>query len=343
MQVTRGRSWRRCTEALGALAIVLAGEHADAAGLSRVVFVGDDPELLHALSVSLASWHVEVVQGSEPQLGATLPEAAALADAVCARTNAEAAVWISRTPGGLALWVYDARTHELVSRPVTDGPPYSSPVAASLSLATKTLLKKSLVAPEGERFGAGLPPPPPPPVAPPPEEARSTVYLEGTAGARFFALSTQPVEARFGLGLSYWPAVTRWFGFFLDVSLGPGAAITPPGIDARLLSVTTALGGRARFDVSRRLALEGGVGFVLGITSLDGFADGANVGVLRANPGLRTAFTLDFKLNRRASIGLVNALDTAFRRQSYTLGGVTVAEGGFVSWDVGLRLRVGVD
>ncbi len=349
MSATRARSSRRCLDAallaaLGALgALAPTSARASEEPLSRVAFVGDDAELQRALTVALASWHVEVVPASEPTLGATLPEAATVADAVCGRANARAVVWISRSPAGWALWVYDARTHELVSRPVTDAPPYTGPVAASLALATKTLLKKSLVAPEAERFGAS--PPPPALVLAPPITTPSppSFFLEGGGGARFFAVSTQPAEARFGLGLSLYPRVLHPFGFFLEMALGPGASVVGANVDARVLSFTPALGMRARFLAGRWIAFEPGLGAVLALTTFDGIADGTNVALLRPNPGVRAAFVVDLRLTERASLGLVNQVDVGFRRQDYTLGGVTVAEGGFVTWDVGLRLRVGAD
>lgn len=343
MREMRERSWRRWTEGLALAFTLLVARSADASELSRVAFVGDDPELLRALSRSLATWQVEVVPATEPQLGATLPEGATVADAVCARTGAQAVVWISRSPGGWALWVYDARTHELVSRPVTDEPPYSGPVAAALSLSTKTLLKKSLVAPEGERFGAMPPPRSPVPVLPPEAPRPASLYLEGTGGARFFAISTQPAEARFGLGISHWSRSSPAIGGFIDVSLGPGVNLATPTVDARFVSIGTAIGVRGRVDAGSWLAFEGGLGFVLGITSFGGVAAGESIAVLRANPAARLGFVVDFKLGKRTSIGLVNAVDVAFRRQDYTLGGATVAESGFVTWDLALRLRVGAD
>ncbi len=342
MRVMRGRSWRRRIEGLALAFTLLVARSADASDLSRVAFVGDDPELLRALGRSLATWQVEVVPAAEPQLGATLPEGAAIAEAVCARTGAQAAVWISRSAGGWALWVYDARTHELVSRAVTDEPPYSGPVAAALSLSTKTLLKKSLVAPETERFGASAPAPPRPPVAPP-EAKPSALYLEGSGGARFFAISIQPAEARFGLGVSYWSRSSPAIGGFVDVSLGPGVNLASSKVDAHYVAIGAAAGVRGRIDAARWLALEGGLGFVMGITSFSGVADGESVAVLRANPAARIAFVVDFKLGNRTSIGLVNSLDAAFRRQDYTFAGATVAEGGFFTWDLALRLRVGAD
>jgi hypothetical protein len=350
MSPTRARSSRRSLEGLLVAALVALAPRAANAGeepLTRVAYVGDDAELLHALSVSLASWHVDVVPTAEPALGATLPEAAAVADAVCTRAGARAAVWISRSPAGLALWVYDSRTHELVSRPVDDAPPYSGPIAAALALATKTLLKKSLVAPEAERFGASTqpaqpaPPAPPPRVDPPPP--RPSVFLEGGGGARFFGISTQPAEARFALGLSFYPRAARPLGLFVDVALGPGTTVVANGVDARVLTVTPALGARLRFEWGRWLALEPGVGLVLGVSTFDGVADGQTVALLRANPGARAAFVLDLRLNERASLGLVNQVDLGFRRQEYTLAGATIAEAGLVTWDVALRLRVGAD
>lgn len=342
MREMRARSWRRWTEGLALGVVLLVARSADASDLSRVAFVGDDPELLRALGRSLATWQVEVVATTEPLLGATLPEGASLAEAVCARTGAQAAVWISRSPGGWALWVYDARTHELVSRAVTDEPPYSGPVAAALSLSTKTLLKKSLVAPEAERFGA---PPPSPPTPPPPLDVPrpSSLFLEATGGARFFAISTRVAEPRFGVGVSYWSRSSPAIGGFVDVSLGPGVNLEATKVDVHFVSVGAAVGARGRVDATRWLALEGGLGFALAITSLSGVADGQSVSVLRANPAARVGFVVDFKLGRRTSIGLVNGIDVAFRRQDYTLASATVAEGGFVTWDVALRLRVGAD
>ena len=340
----RAHSSRRWIEIVAASIVGCAtlGE-ARADELSRVAVAGDEPELQRAVGVALSSWHVEVLGAPERDLGASLPAAATAAEALCTKYGVQAVVWISRTDAGRALWVYDTRSRELISRPVPEGPPFTGPVAASLALATKTLLKKSSVAPPPERFGA--PPATPEPTAPPPPSPPppAQVFLEGALGARLFGISTQVAEPRATLGLSFYPRSTGLFGFYLDASLGSGTTVETTNVDARVLTVASSLGARARFELGDRVALEPGVGLALDVVNLDATADRKSVHALRVNLGTKLAVVFDVRLGRRTWLGLVNSVTTSFRRQDYTYAGESVARGGFVTWDVSLRIRVGAD
>jgi len=180
-----------------------------------VALIDADDELAHAILLALSPWGVTARLTHDPSPGVDLPMAAHRAAALCQQLGVSVLVWVSTSEQGSLLWIYDATTHEVITRELPERPPFSSPTAASVALSLKALLRTTPLAPPVERPHA-------PPAVPPPVTDRLT--LDASANVRLFAPGStlvyggigglwwfRPGPARLGVGLS--------FGSSLDVAI----------------------------------------------------------------------------------------------------------------------------
>jgi hypothetical protein len=234
---------RRCLAlALAGMAAVLGRVTPAAAEPERVVLAGMPENLADATDTVLVPWRIELVRVAEIP-AADQAQARRDVEALTARTRAGAVVWLAPPAQSPALWVYDASSRRLLSRPLPSAPPYDDPTAASVALSIKTLLRHSSVAPPAERVA---PPPAPPPPAPPPAQPRPYT-AEARAALRLSRADTGDwrYEPRLGLGITWWPAfLPGRHGLGFQVELGPGLLVQKSGFRGRFHDVTATLAVR---------------------------------------------------------------------------------------------------
>ncbi len=225
------------------LALSALARDASAAEEGRVLVIGGGPSFRDAVAVALNPWKLQVLPADLPAPRGVMPRAAHEARALGQRFNVVGVVWVSAEEREYALFIYDAKTEQIVSRALDRGPPFDGPTAASHALSVKSLLRASTVAPPEERIGAppqeathgagasqepsgsaGRETPPPrdsidrAASASPPFEA-PFLRAELTGGARIVADSP---DARLAAGVSLWPDARRRFGIGLEAHVGPG-------------------------------------------------------------------------------------------------------------------------
>lgn len=247
VEVVRSRAARarrrRCLAlALAGLAAVFGHVSLAAAGEpERVVLAGMPENLADATSTVLVPWRIELVRVAEtPATDET--RARRDVEGLAARTRAGAVVWLAPAARSVprsadrrpTLWVYDASSERVLSRPLPSAPPYDEPTAASVALSIKTLLRHSSVAPPAERVALPPPPPPGPPTFTAGAHAALRMSRTGTGDTR--------VEPRLGLDFTWWPAfLPAHLGMGLELELGSGHAMEKSGFHGRFHDVTTTL------------------------------------------------------------------------------------------------------
>jgi hypothetical protein len=263
------RAHRPCCRALAlaALAAVLGHVTPAAAEAERVVLAGMPANLADATDTVLVPWRIEMVRVAEIP-AADPAQARRDVEALASSTRAGAVVWLAPSPRqSPTLWLYDASSRRLLSRPLPSAPPYDDPTAASVALSIKTLLRHSSVAPPAERVA---PPPEPPPARPRPytAEARAALRLS-QADAEGWGY-----EPRLGLGVAWWPAfVPGRHGLGIEVELGPGQLVQRGGFRGRFHDVTTTLAVRRDIALRRwfdRVSIVPMLGVGLHVTRVSG-------------------------------------------------------------------------
>ena len=318
--------------ALIALCVITLTWPCHAADRPRVVLVGT-PDLEHALVVALEPWDVEVARADDAP-PYTEDRAAVIAEA----HNGAALVWAT----GTSLWVYDARTRQMVSRALLHLPPLDPPAASAAALTIKTMLRSTPVAPPAERLdgappiGSALPsiPPsklPPIPKSPPPSPV---LFLDAGLGAKLIASDG---ELRALLGVSVYPRkLPANLGGAFEAHLGTGGSFT----DGRWLRGMFALPLRASLVLGSGSAIEIGAGPSLSILTLDGNIMGFPVHVVHVDPGLRASVAFELR-SRSFAIALVAAADVQ-EKVLYKAGDATVLEVSPFGVSFILRVRLGL-
>ena len=207
-----------------------------AAETERLVLAGMPENLADATDTVLVPWHIELVRASASP-AADPAQARRDVEALAARTRAGAVAWLGPPSQSPTLWVYDASSGQLLSRPLPSAPPYDDPTAASVALSIKTLLRHSSVAPPAER----VTPPPAPPVRQRPyttgAQAALRLSRSGTAGWRH--------EPRLRFGITWWPGfLPAGHGVGLQVELGPGQTVKQGAFRGRLHDLAATLAVR---------------------------------------------------------------------------------------------------
>jgi hypothetical protein len=185
----------------------------------RLGLVDAGPTLREAITTALEPWNIHVIEVATPAPSATMPEAARDARSLSVGRAVNAITWISESPGGRSLWLYDARNDQLVSRQLS-GDPNDEASAAAVALTLKTLLRSSTIAPPHERLGST-----PAPISAPRSPVRR-VRLEVDGGVRLFATSTSRVSPRTGIAAAWWPSLlARRVSFGVRFEEGLGSPI----------------------------------------------------------------------------------------------------------------------
>jgi hypothetical protein len=266
VDVARSHPGRQRWLTLALAGIVLIGRISAAfAETERVVLAGLPDNLADATATVLVPWHIELVRVADTPAASEAQarrEVAPLAE----RTRAGAVVWLAPPAGPPTLWLYDAASRRVLSRPLSSAPPYDDPTAAAVALSIKTLLRHSSVAPPAERVAP--PPLPPPRPRPYTAEARAALRLSRDQAPSWH------YEPRLGLGITWWPAfVPGHHGLGLEVELGPGQHVQKSGFRGRLYDVSALLAVRRDIALQwqeGRLSIIPMVGVEAHVTRLSG-------------------------------------------------------------------------
>ncbi|RMH43730.1 MAG: hypothetical protein D6689_04335 [Deltaproteobacteria bacterium] len=313
------RLWIAAVAALAALAGAPAVAEADSA---RVVLVAPGPALADAVSTALEPWGVAVDVAPAGSLGDALPGAARRARTLARRRQADAVAWISTNADGAAVWIYDARSDDVVARPLAVAPPLDPAHAAAVALTLKTLLRKSRAAP-----------PPPTSTAP----ARS-VGIDSAAAVRARPGAGVPVEPRLAL-TALWGS--GWLVAIAGASAGPGIRVDEVRFVGRYTDTTGIVGARVQTRAGR-LALAGQAAAALHVTALDGALPDADrrVHIRRVNPAVSLGASVAVAIAPEAELGLRVGGDLLLRTQRYLVAGDPVLALPLVEVDAAVWLAV---
>ncbi len=311
----------------------------------RVVVTNGDPLLVKAISRSLSPWGLEIVVVTGPAFEQDIRGAVSRARETAADAHAVAVVWTAPTVNeGAAesLWVYDAATEQVVVRPLSASPPFDMPMAASIALSVKTVLRSTTVAPPGEQTAsppAVAPVASPAPVLPPafvasaaggvlarPADQRWRIRLEAAFGLRVLASDPARIEPRAGLAVSVWPAGQRAnVGVALGVVSSTGVPIDRATFTGTFMDTALGLAGRYRIPL-HVLYVELAAGASAHFTSIRGndAISGARAGTSRVNSSLDTSAVVALPLSARVDLALVFQLSYLLRYQSYSLSAAPV-------------------
>lgn len=293
----------------------------------RVVVVDPEGSLGAALDTALTPWgiSVQVVAGESP--GATMPGSEERGRALAQLHVAHASVWISESADGFAVWIYDARQDRIIARELPSGPPFDELTAAEVALTVKSLLRQGPVRPASDDGRSDAAPRPPATPEPTEEVGERPVVREWSLmtaiGARLAATSPDRAEARFALGLSFWPeALGEHLGFALVASLGPGFGITTPDLSAHWTETAVMFALRGRLPLAEELDIGLALGAGANLTTLDGTLTrtGRGASVLRVNPLLSADLTVGLRLDARLRLELRGGSAFPMRMQTYLVG-----------------------
>ncbi len=307
--------------------------------------IGADAPLEQALELALTSWHVKIVSSGEPAPGRDLDDAIRTAHRIARASGARGVVWMVPGSGENAswqLWVYDDRAHQIAIRPLSAPPPYDDVTSAAIALTVKTLL---LGAFEGEPTAPRLPdddgakPPPPRP-----KPGAHTFRFDTIGGARIPTNASDPVAARFGADVAYFPAFFRQrLGVAIAADAGPSVLVEhSPYFAGTFNDVVASLSLRGRLPLRPWLWIELGAGPGVHFSALEGSSAALQLSgrVNRVDASLEAtlAVELAWKVLRVAPFVGGSFL---FNYQNYHVQGVQVLD--VPPAQVFYGLRVGVE
>ena len=321
----------RCVSAI-LLCLMLLARPALAQDRS-VALIDADEELAHAIVLALSPWGVTARFTHEPSPGVDLPMAAHRAAALCQQLTVSVIVWVSASEQGSLLWIYDAETNEVITRELSERPPFSSPAAASVALSLKALLRTTTVAPPIERLGA------PPPAVPLTATRRFT--LEASANVRFFAPSSTLVYGAIGGLWWFRPGATRLgAGLFAGTSAGVAIETASFSGSYREQSLSAVLTGQLAGNRLLRGSLFGGFtahfSEVFGVSNAVGQAAESH----RVVPSLDLGSDLAFMLGGPLHLSLGVKGSYLPRPQRYLVQGETVLSLWPIAAELGVKFGI---
>jgi hypothetical protein len=298
----------RVASALLAAAVVLSALPANAAE-RRVALIGDDAELLRALSLALSPWGVETVQVTAQLPRSSQPEAALEAGELAAQFKLDWVVWLSESPLGSLLWVYETHNRELTTRLLQEHSPLGSAAAASAALTVKTALRAS-VEPEPDAPPAPIAPPATassrasPPPSPSPSASPAAVSLRAAASLQ--AVADHRRQGRLSLGGVVWLGADRDVGIGLRLSGSTGVTVEAPSFIGSYRDIS--FGPVAEFRVlsGTRAAASLFVGGAVHTSQIEGrlVRNDARAEARRYNASAQAGAQIELKLGYGFLIGL---------------------------------------
>lgn len=325
-----GRLRTRLGLGLAAIWVVVAGSISVArADAARLLLLSPDPNLLHATEVALEPWGLEVQVLREAAPAPNLPASAARARQLATAHGASSLAWISESPDGRALWLYELEDDRIVAQPVSQPPPFDAAEAAALALSLKALLRHSASAPPAERYGAtpaaaegGAEPAP---VAPRPPGG---FELAVAGGVRAFELTRGSAEPRLWLSLAWTTALLGGsVGPVLSADLGVrGVNRDRRGASSTLRSQGIGLGAMGRWQLGPHIDMAATGLVSLRLTHLTGsLDDDSPLDLHRANPCVTGWLETGTRVGR-TRLFLRVGLEVPLRTQRYLVDGRTLLE-----------------
>jgi len=295
-----------------------------------VALLDADEELAHAILLALSPWGVTARVTHEESPGVDLPMAARRAAALCQQLSVSVLVWISASEQGSLLWIYDAKTNEVITRELAERPPFSSPAAASVALSLKALLRTTRVGPPIER-----------PVAPPalPQPASTRLTLEASANARFFAPGSTLIYGRIG-GLWWFRPGRLGAGLFFGSSASAAIETADFSGSYREMSLSAVMTGQLLGNRWLRSSLFGG--FTAHFSELFGVSNavGQAADSKRVVPSLDVGSDLAFMLGRSLHLGVGVKASYLPRPHRYLVQGETVLSLSPIAGELGVNFGV---
>ncbi|WP_394829142.1 hypothetical protein [Pendulispora albinea] len=279
------------------LLIVLVGSLVTSSAYAerrRLGFVRAPQRVEHAVAIALTPWEIETVP---LESSAERPMLTRDARRVAAQKEVDAVAWLVESEGERAIWLYDARDDQAVTRPVSSGE-IDDASAAAIALSLKTLLRASTVAPPQERLGGR---------AESQGHGIGIFRLELDGGTRLNASGETFFEPRVGFSVAFWPRLFEdRLGLALRLEEGPGWSLdTTPAYLGRFADHTVSAAIRGRIPLGSVLALEPGVGGALHITTITGgWSNGRPpIDASRTHPALEVSLGLSATVARWALFG----------------------------------------
>jgi hypothetical protein len=271
--------------------LALLATHTAHAEPPHVIDLTRDPNLAHAMTTALTSWHIGVSPSDDPPPGRDLDDAVRTAHRIARGGAARIVVWVSKdeTSGAYSLWIYDDGTRGIVVRQLTTAPPYDDETAAAIALTVKTVLRDVLEKPahaptltEDDEFAFRRAH-----KSPSLHSVRMLVF----GGARVPTNASDVVAARVGAEVTYF--YRRELGFAIGIDAGPSVLVEHlPYISGTATdTVFVPFAVKWRIPVRPWFSLELGVGAGAHFTTLEGSAPIAGLAgrVLRTDLSLETA------------------------------------------------------
>lgn len=308
----------------------------------KLVAVGTDARLSHAIEVAVASWHVRVV----PKEGPPPPEqdmtsAIRAAHRIARESDAQAVMWLELGGGSASLWMYDVRTHQISVRPLSSAPPYDDATSASVALTVKTLLQVVLEPHEPSKLEEAPEDATPPPFTQP--AASHAVRLMTFAALHLPTHAADRAAYRVGLELAYFPA---WFhgrlGIAATVEGGPSVFVERAPLFSGTFSDTTlTFGLRGRVPLRRWISVEAGAGMGLHLSTIEGssFSGDLSGRLGRVDASLESLLGLQGAW-RALRVGPFAGASYLLHYQRYRVGDVPILDVPTIQLTAGLRVGV---
>ncbi len=325
-----------------------------------IVVVGGGAAFRDAVALALSPWHVDVRRGDGAAPRSTMPRAADEARDIAVRYHAVGVAWLAAPDGSApALFVYDAKTEQVVSRAYATGLPLDEPSAAAAALSVKTLFRSSTVAPLEERIGAEIvreapdkrrlvpteaPAPPAPRPAAPTAPTAGGPRLRLEVGGAIRSPAVSEADAQVGVGVAYHLGRDRAVGMALELRAGPGLAISTDRFVGRYTEVSGALWFRYRKRIGSYFALTPAVGTALRGSWLSGLVVGttAERAESRADVAMALGLAAEWVASDNWLVGLEASVAYRARYQRYLVDAVPVLTLRAIEPTLALRISTGL-
>lgn len=288
-----------------------------------MALVGVPDNVEHAVITALEPWNIEVIALPAQPDELLLQRARELAE----QHRAGAAIWLAQSSQGHVLRLYDAHSGQVMARALPSGPPFSEPMAASLALSIKTMLRHSRLAPADHPASAGWPEP--------------DLLIDSRVGVRI--PSQQGMQPRFGLALTWTPEfIGSSYAVAARVDTGLGISLDVNDFVGNFTDIAIGIEVQRRFRLAGRISFDALLGGTLHYTYLRGLIDGATREAVAArwNPSADAGLLVRVRLlsGLYASAHIVSSYFP--RRQNYVLYGSAIISSPRYAVEAGTGLGV---
>jgi hypothetical protein len=277
------------------------------------------------VTTALEPWRIEVIALPGNLAGLSSQRARAVAE----EQRAGAVIWVKASQEGHVLELYDAHSGQVMSRALPSGPPFSEPVAASLALSIKTMLRNGPLAPAHGR-GPGA-------------WARPDLVIDSRVGLR--TPEALGPELRFGVALVWRPRFKgSSYGLAAKVDTGLGVSLDVNNFVGSVTEIAFGMEALRRIVLTRRIEVDGLLGGSLRRTYVRGLIGEAR----REGEILRWNGSADAGLVLRARLLSALYVDAQVigsylpRRQDYVLYGMPIISSPRYAVEAGVGFGVAI-